>query len=137
MAARSSKKMQSAPMGLVRKELAGRIPREFAHAALSLSGPIASSCLNVLPSRLLLGSSGGWISGVHRELCEILAVGQGGSGLHNERVRQHRNRMSSGSYFPPPVRAVSLPKKGSEQESGKLCILRGFLKNEEFGLGRG
>ena len=26
---------------------------------------------------------------------------------------------------------------GSEQESGKLCILRGFLKNEEFGLGRG
>jgi hypothetical protein len=27
--------------------------------------------------------------------------------------------------------------RGSEQESGKLCILRGFLKNEEFGLGRG
>jgi hypothetical protein len=26
---------------------------------------------------------------------------------------------------------------GSEQESGKLCILRGFLKNQEFGLGCG
>src|SRR6266576_2609114 len=26
---------------------------------------------------------------------------------------------------------------GSEQESRKPCILRGFLKNEEFGLGRG
>src|SRR6266702_5944198 len=25
---------------------------------------------------------------------------------------------------------------GSEQESGKLCILRGFLKNKEFGLSR-
>jgi hypothetical protein len=26
---------------------------------------------------------------------------------------------------------------GSEREFGKLCILRGFLKNEEFGLGCG
>ena len=26
---------------------------------------------------------------------------------------------------------------GSERESGKLCILRGFLKNEEFSLGCG
>ncbi len=30
-----------------------------------------------------------------------------------------------------------IPKMGCEQESGNLCILRGFLKNEEFGLGRG
>ena len=28
-------------------------------------------------------------------------------------------------------------KFGSERESGKLCILRGFLKNEEFSLGCG
>ena len=26
------------------------------------------------------------------------------------------NRMSSGSYFPPPVRAVSIPKKGGDGE---------------------
>jgi phosphatidylserine/phosphatidylglycerophosphate/cardiolipin synthase-like enzyme len=26
---------------------------------------------------------------------------------------------------------------GSEREFGKVCILRGFLKNQEFGLGYG
>ena len=31
------------------------------------------------------------------------------------------NRMSSGTYFPPPVRAVSIPKKSVfEEGSGKL-----------------
>ena len=28
------------------------------------------------------------------------------------------NRMSSGSYFPPPVRAVAIPKKGGERILG-------------------
>ncbi|GAA3084501.1 hypothetical protein GCM10020000_83580 [Streptomyces olivoverticillatus] len=27
------------------------------------------------------------------------------------------NRMSSGTYFPPPVKAVEIPKPGGEQES--------------------
>ena len=34
-------------------------------------------------------------------------------------------------------RATVVTISGSERESGKLCILRGFLKNEEFGLGCG
>ncbi len=32
------------------------------------------------------------------------------------------NRMSSGTYFPPPVRAVSIPKKsGGQRILGVLC----------------
>src|SRR5262245_42173632 len=34
------------------------------------------------------------------------------------------NRMSSGSYFPPPVRTVSIPKSG-----GGLVLPTGFLKH--------
>ena len=30
------------------------------------------------------------------------------------------NRMSSGSYMPPPVRAVEIPKKGGD-EAGRGC----------------
>ena len=33
------------------------------------------------------------------------------------------NRMSSGSYFPPPVRAISIPKKSGGQRSGS-CELQ-------------
>ena len=35
------------------------------------------------------------------------------------------NRMSSGSYFPPPIRAVSIPKKsGCIRKRRGLCIAR-------------
>jgi hypothetical protein len=40
-----------------------------------------------------------------------------------------------GDGVSPPLARSS--KNGSEREFGKLCILRDFLKNEEFGLGRG
>src|SRR5258707_12019857 len=32
------------------------------------------------------------------------------------------NRMSSGTYFPPPVRAVSIPKKSGGQDYGEVSI---------------
>ena len=34
------------------------------------------------------------------------------------------NRMSSGSYFPPPVRAVSIPKKGGDGEKSRCAHCR-------------
>jgi hypothetical protein len=34
------------------------------------------------------------------------------------------NRMSSGSYFPPPVRRVMIPKPGGTGESGRLVFQR-------------
>jgi len=42
------------------------------------------------------------------------------------------NRMSSGSYFPPPVRAVSIPKKsGGEKDFG--CAHRGGSRGTDGG----
>ena len=39
------------------------------------------------------------------------------------------NRMSSGSYFPPPVRAVSIPKKGGD---GERILVRRFSQIDGY-----
>ena len=48
------------------------------------------------------------------------------------------NRMSSGSYFPPPVRAVSIPKKtGGQRILGVPTVnVNCTVAQRPFGLGR-
>jgi hypothetical protein len=51
-------------------------------------------------------------------------------------TRLGKDRQVTSLWGNSVVRAT-LFQNGSARESGKLCILRGFLKKEEFGLGRG
>jgi hypothetical protein len=48
---------------------------------------------------------------------------------------RYSNRLETATRFQPAFQTVVFV--GSARESGKLCILRGFLKNQEFGLGGG
>jgi RNA-directed DNA polymerase len=64
------------------------------------------------------------------EACKAVKSNQGAAGVDGQTLEQFGsdlkrnlykiwNRMSSGSYFPPPVRAVSIPKKsGGERILG-------------------
>jgi retron-type reverse transcriptase len=67
------------------------------------------------------------------EAYKAVKSNHGAAGVDKETIEQFEadlkgnlyklwNRMSSGSYFPPPVRAVSIPKKsGGERILGVLC----------------
>src|SRR6476660_7411122 len=61
---------------------------------------------------------------------------QGAAGIDAETIEQFEtklgdnlyklwNRMSSGSYFPPPVKAVPIPKKSGGEGVTALCSLAG------------
>jgi len=60
------------------------------------------------------------------EAYQAVRSSKGGAGVDGQTIEQFEadlkgnlyriwNRMSSGSYFPPPVRAVSIPKKSGGQ----------------------
>jgi RNA-directed DNA polymerase len=63
------------------------------------------------------------------EAYKAVKSNQGAAGVDGQTLEQFEsdlkrnlykiwNRMSSGSYFPPPVRAVSIPKKGRADFGG-------------------
>jgi RNA-directed DNA polymerase len=47
------------------------------------------------------------------------------------------NRMSSGSYFPPPVRTVKIPKKSGGERSLGIPTVNADCTGPQFGFGMG
>ena len=64
-------------------------------------------------------------------------MGQEGEDLSTTREIEHQKQRQKENQTQYQRRPRKDKKYGSERESGKLCILRGFLKNEELGLGCG
>src|SRR5882757_5853923 len=62
--------------------------------------------------------SNGGAAGVDRQTIEQFEADLGGN------LYKIWNRMSSGTYFPPPVLAVSIPKKSSQIPDGMVIVLR-------------